>query len=61
MIFPYNIYSSPNSCEKGEAAMSGGGKKDKGKKENRKKPAHNLKEKRKLKQDKKQHSSVVPT
>jgi hypothetical protein len=39
--------------------MSGDGKKDKGKKEQRKKPAHNLKEKRKLKQEKKQHGTVT--
>jgi hypothetical protein len=37
--------------------MAGSGSKDKGGKEQKKKPKHNLKEKRKLKQDKKQQGS----
>ena len=36
------------------------GSKDKGNKEQKKKPKHNLKEKRKLKQDKKQKSPFAP-
>lgn len=37
-----------------EIIMSGSGSKDKGNKEQKKKPKHNLKEKRKLKNEKKQ-------
>ena len=40
--------------------MAGSGSKDKGGKEQKKKPKHNLKEKRKLKQDKKQKSPFSP-
>ena len=40
--------------------MSGSGKSDKGRKEQKKKPAHDLKEKRKLKQEKKQKHTVYP-
>jgi len=40
--------------------MAGSGSKDKGNKEQKKKPKHNLKEKRKLKQDKKQKSPFAP-
>jgi hypothetical protein len=38
---------------KGETIMGATGKKDKGSKEQKKKPKHNLKEKRKLKNEKK--------
>jgi len=40
--------------------MASSGSKDKGNKEEKKKPKHNLKEKRKLKQDKKQKSPFAP-
>ena len=44
-----------------EFVMAGNsGSKDKGNKEQKKKPKHNLKEKRKLKQDKKQKSPFSP-
>jgi len=39
--------------KKGEIVMGATGKKDKGNKEQKKKPKHNLKEKRKLKNEKK--------
>jgi hypothetical protein len=39
--------------KKGEIVMAPSGKKDKGSKEQKKKPKHNLKEKRKLKNEKK--------
>lgn len=45
---------------KGVAAMGDSGKKDKGKKEQKKKPEHNLKEKRKLKNEKKQKGKFMP-
>jgi len=41
--------------KKGETAMSGNGKKDKGNKEQKKKPKLNIKEKRKLKNEKKKN------
>jgi hypothetical protein len=40
--------------------MHDSGKKDKGNKEPKKKPKHDLKEKRKLKKEKKQQHSVLP-
>jgi hypothetical protein len=40
-----------------ERIMAGKGSKDKGSKEQKKKPKHNLKEKRKLKQEKQQNKS----
>ena len=43
-----------------EFVMASSGSKDKGNKEEKKKPKHNLKEKRKLKQDKKQKSPFAP-
>ena len=43
-----------------EAFMAGSGSKDKGNKEQKKKPKHNLKEKRKLKQEKKQKNPFMP-
>jgi hypothetical protein len=46
--------------KKGEAAMSGSGKKDKGKKQPKKKPEHSLKEKRKLKNEKKHKDKFMP-
>jgi hypothetical protein len=45
--------------KKGETAMSDSGKKDKGKKEQKKKPEHNLKEKRKLKNEKKRKDKFM--
>ena len=42
-----------NYQQKGEIVMGATGKKDKGNKEQKKKPKHNLKEKRKLKNEKK--------
>lgn len=43
-----------------EITMAGSGSKDKGNKEQKKKPKHNLKEKRKLKQEKKQKTPFAP-
>jgi len=43
-----------------EIIMAGSGSKDKGNKEQKKKPKHNLKEKRKLKEEKKQKSPFAP-
>ena len=43
-----------------ESIMASSGSKDKGNKEQKKKPKHNLKEKRKLKQDKKQKGPFMP-
>jgi hypothetical protein len=40
--------------------MGDKGKKDKGNKEQKKKPAHDLKEKRKLKNEKKKKGSFIP-
>jgi hypothetical protein len=48
------------NLNQGEATMSSNGKQDKGKKEQKKKPAHSLKEKRKLKNEKKQKTNFVP-
>ena len=42
----------PLEIKKGEIDMGHSGKKDKGKKENKKKAKHNLKEKRKIKHEK---------
>jgi hypothetical protein len=47
-------------CRKGETAMSDNGKKDKGKREQKKKPKLNPKEKRKLKNEKKQKGKFMP-
>ena len=59
---PVVRYNFPYSFMKGETPMSSGGKKDKGKKEQKKKPKHDLKEKRKLKHEKKQKgSSSIPS
>jgi hypothetical protein len=44
----------------GAAAMGDKGKKDKGNKEQKKKPAHDLKEKRKLKNEKKKKGTFIP-
>jgi hypothetical protein len=46
-------FSTDKICKKGVTIMSGSGKKDKGRKQSKKKPEHNLKEKRKLKNEKK--------
>jgi hypothetical protein len=46
---------------KGAAAMSEHGKKDKGKKQPKKKPEHSLKEKRKLKNEKKHKDKFMPS
>jgi hypothetical protein len=56
----YNISIFPNQVSKGEAAMHDSGKKDKGSKEQKKKPKHDLKEKRKLKKEKKQKHTGLP-
>jgi hypothetical protein len=45
--------------KKGETAMSGNGKKDKGNKEQKKKPKLNIKEKRKLKNEKKKNKYEI--
>jgi hypothetical protein len=47
-------------CKKGETTMSESGKRDKGKKQPRKKPEHSLKEKRKLKNEKKHKDKFLP-
>jgi hypothetical protein len=46
--------------KKGEIAMTGTGKKDKGVREQKKKPKLNIKEKRKLKNEKKQKERTIP-
>jgi hypothetical protein len=46
--------------KKGEIAMSGIGKRDKGGREQKKKPKLNPKEKRKLKNEKKQKERTIP-
>jgi hypothetical protein len=48
------------ATKKGEIAMSGTGKKDKGSREQKKKPKLNPKEKRKLKNEKKQRERTIP-
>ena len=53
-------YDNPFPIYRKEFVMAGSGSKDKGGKEQKKKPKHNLKEKRKLKQDKKQKSPFSP-
>jgi hypothetical protein len=52
--------SSHKGLKKGVAAMGDSGKKDKGRKEQKKKPEHNLKEKRKLKNEKKKKGNFMP-
>jgi len=47
-------------CQK-EIIMAQSGSKDKGNKEQKKKPKHNLKEKRKLKEEKKHKSPFAPS
>jgi hypothetical protein len=49
----------PTPIPKGDP-MATSGSKDKGNKEQKKKPKHNLKEKRKLKQEKKQKHPFMP-
>jgi len=53
-------YFRQGVSQKGETAMSGNGKKDKGNKEQKKKPKLNIKEKRKLKNEKRQKNKFMP-
>ena len=55
-----NWFSTLTDKTKGEKDMGDKGSKDKGKKEEQKKSEHTLKEKRKLKQDKKNKPSTIP-
>jgi hypothetical protein len=50
----------PTIPVKGENNMSGSGKRDKGNKEPKKKPKLDIKEKRKLKKEKKQKNPFMP-